>query len=161
MQNIDIGWHKWSEASLFNLVQHRAEITMRFRFHPPAKRIKIRLQKQNLDVDDSHLNVESHSSDINLTISGERSNYSPVLPGEGVDNLLLGSLLTADLETLVFTDSHPSGNSKMIRYGTVSHNDTINIITLFRLNTLKKRQARQCGPACSGRKCEADKFWHW
>ena len=70
MQNIDIGWHKWSEASLFNLVQHRAEITMRFRFHPPAKRIKIRLQKQNLDVDDSHLNVEGHSSDINLTISG-------------------------------------------------------------------------------------------
>jgi hypothetical protein len=32
----------------------------------------------------------------------------PILPCEGVNDLLLGSLLSADLETLVFTDSHPS-----------------------------------------------------
>jgi hypothetical protein len=32
----------------------------------------------------------------------------PILPREGVNDLLLGSLLSADLKTLVFTDSHPS-----------------------------------------------------
>merc|ERR1719220_278942 len=32
----------------------------------------------------------------------------PVLPGEGVDNLLLGSLLASNLQSLVFTDSHTS-----------------------------------------------------
>merc|ERR1719370_2357618 len=32
----------------------------------------------------------------------------PVLPGEGVHNLLLGSLLASNLQSLVFTDSHTS-----------------------------------------------------
>merc|ERR1719238_131561 len=32
----------------------------------------------------------------------------PVLPGEGVHNLLLGSLLSSNLQSLVFTDSHTS-----------------------------------------------------
>ena len=34
--------------------------------------------------------------------------HSPVLPGEGVDNLLLSSLLASNLQSLVFTDSHTS-----------------------------------------------------
>ena len=34
--------------------------------------------------------------------------HLPVLPGEGVDNLLLGSLLATNLQSLVFADSHTS-----------------------------------------------------
>ena len=38
----------------------------------------------------------------------------PVLPGEGVDNLLLGALLSAYLQSLIFTDGHTSANENNI-----------------------------------------------
>merc|ERR1719477_221544 len=39
---------------------------------------------------------------------GGRLDVIPVLPGEGVHNLLLGSLLASNLQSFVFTDSHTS-----------------------------------------------------
>ena len=38
----------------------------------------------------------------------------PVLPGERVDDLLLGALLPADLQSLIFTDGHTSANENNI-----------------------------------------------
>ena len=38
----------------------------------------------------------------------------PVLPGKGVDNLLLGALLSAYLQSLIFTDGHTSANENNI-----------------------------------------------
>ena len=38
----------------------------------------------------------------------------PVLPGEGVDNLLLGALLSSYLQSLIFTDGHTSANENNI-----------------------------------------------
>ena len=40
----------------------------------------------------------------------------PVLPGEGVDDLLLGALLPADLQSLIFTDGHTSANENNIAF---------------------------------------------
>ena len=40
----------------------------------------------------------------------------PVLPGERVDDLLLGALLSADLQSLIFTDSHTSANENNIAF---------------------------------------------
>merc|ERR1719391_1594267 len=51
-----------------------------------------------------------HQSLANLADfeEGGRLDVIPVLPGEGVDNLLLGSLLATNLQSLVFADSHTS-----------------------------------------------------
>ena len=43
----------------------------------------------------------------------------PVLPGEGIHDLLLGSLLPTNLQPLVFTDGHTSANVNMIVSGRI------------------------------------------
>ena len=40
----------------------------------------------------------------------------PVLPGERVNDLLLGALLSANLQSLIFTDSHTSANENNIAF---------------------------------------------
>ena len=39
--------------------------------------------------------------------------HSPILPGERVDDLLLGSLLASNLQSLVLTDSHASARENI------------------------------------------------